>query len=164
MKKNYTVFLLVLILMLSLTTTAFGSIKTLWKVTSNTYVSSEHGDNFFADTYYGIAAVRGTDRSLNSSYRNVYYKWTKITYDVQGDIYSTTAYSANKNDSTKVVENITVKDKWNFGPQTKVYYNYAAIIADGNTGRSINSTEVIYGGGLLEEGVILQERVAVEEN
>lgn len=69
--------------------------------------------------------VRGTDRGYDKQFGyGVYYIWTKITYDVQGDKSYVIAYSGGKNDSTVVKRNITVKDKWNFGDTTKVYYDY----------------------------------------
>ena len=139
---------------------AYASVATLWRATNTTYVTSEHDDNFWADTYYGEASVRGADRGLNSDNRNVYYKWTKITYDVQGEIYSKTAYSNGKYDTNQVIERITVKDKQNIGPKTKAYYNYAAGIVDGSVGSFPGNEEVFYSGGLFVDGEAIEEGIS----
>ncbi|MET3617894.1 hypothetical protein ABID14_001529 [Peptoniphilus olsenii] len=78
---------------------AFASVNTLWRASDYTFVKSEHGDNFLADTYIGTASVRGRDRGVSSDGRNIYYTWTRITYDVQGDIQSATAESGGKYNS-----------------------------------------------------------------
>lgn len=80
-------------------------------------MTSEHGDNYFADTYYGTASVRGADR-VKINHMIYYYNWTRIVYNVQGDIYSTTAPSYGKDNPNQVIRTITVKDKWNFGSKT----------------------------------------------
>lgn len=113
-----------LLLLLIKSNVSFAGFEYLWKFSDGTYVSTEHG-GFFADTYYGTASVRGTDRTYNSQYGNrAYFLWTKITYDVQGDITSTTAYSGGPNNSSDVVKKITAKDKWNDEKKTIAYYDY----------------------------------------
>lgn len=111
--KKKILFSVMIITVFSILTTSsiFAGTTYLWKHSADTYVSSYHPDNFLADTYKGVASVKGTDRTLNSDSRNVYFKWVKISYDVQGDIYEKIAYSQGKNRSNVVKETITVKDK-----------------------------------------------------
>ena len=140
------------------TTQTYAATTTLWSASNTTYVTTEHG-GYFSDTYNGTASVRGADRSLNSSGRNVYFLWTRITYDVQGSQSSATAYSGGKNDGRQVIRTVQVKDLWNNGLKTKAYYNYSAGIVDGSLGRSAASLEeeqVFYGGGLFEDGVNIE--------
>lgn len=153
-----------------LPTLSYAAVTTLWSATNTTYVSSEHGDGYFADTYYGVASVRGADRTVNYDNRNIWYRWTEITYDVQGDRSSTRAYSGDKYNTNQVVKNITVKDKWNNGPKTRALYNFSSSIADGNTpmyltsytGLIDNDYEII-GGGELKDGEIIREGRVLEQ-
>ena len=148
--KKKILFTVMIITMFSILTTSsiFAGTTYLWKHSADTYVSSYHPDNFLADTYKGVASVKGTDRTLNSDSRNAYFKWVKISYDVQGTIYEKIAYSQGKNSSKVVKETITVKDKWNEGPKTRAYYSYGLGLVDGNVGKIINST-LIYKGQLF---------------
>ncbi|MFM1538402.1 hypothetical protein [Helcococcus bovis] len=144
----------------------------LWKATSTTYVKSEHPDGYFSDTYYGTASVRGADRVKRNN-MIYYYDWTQITYDVQGDIYKTRADSYGKNNPNQIIREITVKDKWNLGPKTKVYYNYSektlgSYYNSYNINRDINvnahsDSEQNIKGGLLMEGEIIIEDVEILE-
>lgn len=122
--KFFRIGLLTVMSVFTINTVSFAGFQYLWKVSDATYVSTYHPDNYFADTYDGTASVRGTDRGYSRKGNKGYYKWTRITYDVQGTKSSVTAYSGGKNNSSVVVKKITVKDKWNFGPKTKAYYNY----------------------------------------
>lgn len=118
--------LLMVVLTFSLVATVNASVTTLFKFSSGTFVTSEHADNYFADTYIGTAAVRGTDKIYNGSYHPpgiYYFTWTRVTYNVQGDFSSTTAYSSGPTDNVSRKSQITVKDKWNFGSKTEVYWN-----------------------------------------
>lgn len=117
-KKHFIALLFTLIIIFG--GVSYAKVTTLWRATSTTYVTSEHGDDYFADTYYGTASVRGADR-VKINHMVYYYEWTRIVYDVQGDIYSTTAHSYGKDNTNQVIRTITVKDKWNFGPKTRVY-------------------------------------------
>lgn len=148
MKRITQKLLLALMLTLSLTTTAYAAVTTLWSASSTTYVKSEHGDSYFSDTYNGTASVRGKDRGSKDG-RSIYYKWTKITYDVQGSLSAATATSGGKNDSKQIIRKVTAKDKWNTGPKTKALYNYAYGIDGGNTARSLENIETFYGGGVF---------------
>ena len=139
---------LFVVAMLITSTVAYGATEFLWKSTNTTYVKTTHGDNYFADTYNGEASVRGKDRDLING-RNVYFKWTKITYDVQGTQTSGTAYSNGKNDARQVRKSITAKDKWNNGSKTKAYYNYATGIVDGNL--SIDDTQIFNGTFIFDK-------------
>lgn len=125
LRKMLSISMLTMLMMLSVKTTVFAGLEYLWQVSDATYVSTEHADGYFAYTYYGTASVRGTDRGYdNKTGYGVYYVWTKITYNVQGNYSSATAYSGGKNDSSQVVEKITVEDEWNNGPKTIAYYDY----------------------------------------
>ncbi|MDK7722766.1 hypothetical protein QP555_07060 [Peptoniphilus lacrimalis] len=75
-------------------------------------------------------------------------------------IYPKTAYSNGKYDTNQVIERITVKDKWNNGPKTKAYYNFATGIVDGSVGSFPENEEVFYGGGLLVEGKVIEEGIS----
>ncbi len=96
---------------------------TLFEYTPNTRVWYYHGDGLLADQYDGYARVRGADWRKVGNIWN-YYTWTRITFDVQGDISSATAYSGGQSNTTAVQRTVTAKDKWNFGPKTKALYNY----------------------------------------
>lgn len=149
MKKKIT-FSIMIIFVLSILTTSsiFAGTTYLWKHSAYTYVSSYHPDNYWADTYTGVASVKGTDRTLNSDSRNAYFKWVKISYDVQGDIYQKTAFSQGKNSSKVVKVTLIAKDKWNDGPKTRAYYSYGLGLIDGNVGKNPDST-FIYNGQLF---------------
>lgn len=174
MKRFIKMGILGVVISLVLSTQSFAAVQTLWRATSTTYVTTEHGDGFFADKYYGTASVRGADRVIIQG-RNRYFIWTRITYDVQGTIYSVTAHSGSKNNTKQVVKHITVPDKWNFGPKTRAFYNYATGIVDGSTPgtrskrasiryENKNSEEdILYGGGVLNEGDVIVEDCRVLE-
>ena len=117
--------------------------KILWQGAPNCYIATEHGDSFFADTYYGTVSVRGADRGVNADGRVVWYKWTQITYDVQGEIYRQRAESHHKDNTYTVVKKITVKDKWNNGPKTRVFWNYGEeIVSEDNAHNITDNTEI----------------------
>ena len=42
----------------------YARVDTLFWHSDGTYVTSEHGDHYLADTYYGEVSVRGTDRNI----------------------------------------------------------------------------------------------------
>lgn len=102
-----------------------AKVSELARVGQNTFVTSDHADNFLADTYYGFVSVKGTEWFYNGSY-TAYPSFSRITYDVQGTKYQKQVNSTGKTDSTVRTGNITVKDKWNFGSKTKVYANIGA--------------------------------------
>lgn len=119
MEKKCTItFVLVLIFASILTVSAETLV--LARVGDETYVKSEHADDFFADTYDGTVSVKGTDWFYNGSY-TAYPTYSKITYDVQGTKYVKQVNSTGKTDSNTKTGTITVKDKWNFGPKTQMY-------------------------------------------
>lgn len=170
MKKISKQLFVVILATILLPTLSYATVTTLWRATNTTYVSSEHGDEYFADTYYGVASVRGADRTVNYDNRNIWYKWTEIIYDVQGDRSSARAYAGNKYNTNQVVEKITVKDKWNNGPKTRALYDYSSSIADGNTPMYLISDEnlidndyEIRGGGELKDGEIIREGKVLEQ-
>ncbi|MFM1564728.1 hypothetical protein [Helcococcus ovis] len=138
---------------------SFASVMTLWQATSTTYVKSEHPDHFFADTYYGTASVRGADR-VKENHVIYCYNWTKITYDVQGDKYSTTANSYGKDNTNQVVREITVKDKWNYGTKTGVYYDYSESTLGSyfsfRSALSDDKNEIIRSGQLIDNKSIIE--------
>lgn len=100
-----------------------ASWTTLWQASSSTYVKSYHGDNYWADEYIGRVGVWGIDRNIISGVDH-YYKSTQITYDVQGEISVLKVESLSSSDGIRRVKEFVVKDKWNFGTKTKVFYNY----------------------------------------
>lgn len=115
----------------------------LWQGAPNCYVATEHGDSYLADTYYGTASVRGADRGVNADGRVVWYKWTQIAYDVQGNVYKKRAESYHKDNTYTVVEKITVKDKWNNGPKTLAKWNYDdEIVSEYNAHNISDNTEI----------------------
>lgn len=127
MLKFRTVMLFVLIVVINV---SFAEVITLWSISDDTYVTSEHGDEYFADTYYGEVSIRGADRYIDEDDgKTRYVKWVKIIYNVQGDIYTKTVYSFGKHDQKTRKAYITVKDKWNFGPKTIVGYDFASGVA-----------------------------------
>lgn len=97
-----------------------------------------------------------------------YYNWTRIVYDVQGDIYSTTAPSYGKYHPNQVIRTITVKDKWNNGPKTRAYAEASKSTlgsyfnSDGdsmmlNESEKIDSIKLIDGQSIIEDVEILNE-------
>lgn len=109
---------------------------TVARLTPNTYVTSEHGDEFLADIYIGKAYVRGTDWFYSGG-MTCYPTWSKVTYNVQGSISTRQVNSLGKEDATVRSTSITVKDKWNFGSKTQVYGNFGSSKANNATPRSI---------------------------
>lgn len=87
---------------LSMSSVSFAKFQYLWKGGSGTWVSTEHGDSYWADTYYGEASIKGTDRGYSNRGELICYTWTKITYDVQGDLSYKIAYSPGQNSSRRV--------------------------------------------------------------
>lgn len=87
---------------------------TLFKHSDNTYVTSSHPDDYFADTYKGVASVIGTDRKSVGD-KTYSFAWTEITYDVQGSIFSERAHSEGHYDKKTKTKTLNVKDKWNNG-------------------------------------------------
>lgn len=140
--------MIIFVLSILTTSSIFAGTTYLWRHSADIYVSSYHPDSYFADTYTGVASVKGTDCTLNSDNRNAYFKWVKISYDVQGDIYQKTAFYQGKNSSKVVKVTLIVKDKWNLGPKTKAYYSYRLGLVDGNVGKKTDST-FIYNGQLF---------------
>lgn len=109
-------------LMLFSVTASAGTVD-LWRHSASTFVSSYHGDDFWADTYVGTASVKGADRIRGGD--GIYgFSWTEFTYDVQGDITNGRAYSWGINDTTPRSVSKEVPDKWNDGTKTRVYYDY----------------------------------------
>lgn len=98
--------------------------ETLWKATNYTYVKSYHPSEWYADKYYGEASVKGSDRTRTTN-AYYYYLWTRISYDVQGNIRRAYAYSQGPNSNFQAKTNIVAKDLWNLSPvKTKAYYAY----------------------------------------
>lgn len=139
MKKFFKFCLLTLMITLSMSSVSFAGLQYLWKVSSGTYVSTEHSDNYFALYYYGTASVRGTDRGYDSKtgYRT-YYTWTQITYLVPKlkayNSYPARVYSNGKNDYVARVKTVRAYDKWNNGEKTRAYYKYHSACVDTKPG------------------------------
>ncbi len=151
MRKISKVLLLAFIFSIAFTAITFAKVTTLWRISDETYITSEHGDEWWADTYYGVVSVRGTDRFWQDG-KNRYVVWARLTYDVQGKKSSITAYSKGKNNPEIVVKKITVKDKWNFGTKTKAMYSVRAAVADGNTYfKPKSSDDYNFGGTVVLE-------------
>lgn len=175
MKRFIKMGILGVVISLVLSTQSFAAVQTLWRATATTYVTSEHGDGYFAYKYYGTASVRGADRAIYRG-RNCYFIWTRITYDVQGDISSATAKSRSKNNTKQVVEHVTAYDKLNNGKKTRALYNFSTGIVDGSTPgtpskkaniryeNKNNEEDILYGGGVLNDGdVIVEDCIVLEE-
>lgn len=124
-KKQVLKAVVVSTFLIGATNTVSAKVSTLFKLTSNTYATSEHGDSYFADTYYGKVSVRGADRFYTGSY-TAYPTYSQITYDVQGDKTVKKVSSKSKSDTTARKGSVTVKDKWNIGSKTKVYGKYGS--------------------------------------
>ena len=149
LRKIFSITLAVLLLFTGYT--AFAKVTYLWRATSTTYVTSEHGDSYFADTYYGTASVRGADRVRRDG-RIYGYDWVSITYDVQGDEYKTRADSYGRDNPNQIIRNITVKDKWNNGPKTTVQYNYRNYVAAEHYSSPVDLSDTVIEGGEYFEG------------
>ncbi len=106
--------------------------KTTWihKLSSYTYVKSYHPDNFFADTYTGTLSIKGSERYGDR--RSEYPYSARITYDVQGSITRGFLYSEGERDTKVRTKVVTVKDKWNLGPKTKVFGEISLATAHSN--------------------------------
>lgn len=105
----------------------------LWQGAPNCFVATEHGDEWYADKYYGTASVRGADRGINEDGRVVWFLWTQISYNVQGDVTVARAEASNKYNEHTVVKKVTVDDKWNFGEESTVHWNYGdEVVSDEN--------------------------------
>lgn len=174
MKRFIKMGILGVVTSLVLSTQSFAAVQTLWRATNTTYVTSEHGDGYFAYKYYGTASVRGADRVIMGG-RNRYFKWTRITYDVQGKRSSATASSGTKDNTKQIINHVWAKDLWNDGPKTRAYYNYDTGIVDGsspgyptkkanNKPQDNKSDDSLTGGGILNEGdVIVEDCIVLEE-
>ena len=101
-----------------------------FKKGGDTYVSNDH-DGYWNDTYIGVASVRGTEMRPTVDNRLEWPKWTKITYNVQGEYHSATATAYSNDDDVVRTRSVTAKDKWNFGDKTKVLYNYETYVVHG---------------------------------
>ncbi|MCM3741607.1 hypothetical protein M3210_15240 [Oceanobacillus luteolus] len=121
--KLFRTIVLSLCLLALFVTSVSASTTTLWRHSSNTYVTSYHPDNYFSDYYKGTASVIGTDR-ISQGNHTYSFAWTRITYDVQGDVSSKTANSRSSTDNVRRSTILEVYDKWNNGSKTKAYYNY----------------------------------------
>ncbi|MCI6272525.1 MAG: hypothetical protein MR601_06210 [Erysipelotrichaceae bacterium] len=82
----------------------------MWKFTSNTWARSEHGDEPWADKYYGTVSINGNEPFWSEGKRK-FATMIKLTYDVQGTITVLEAYADGIN---TVVKDVVVEDKWNF--------------------------------------------------
>lgn len=139
-----------LLLLITVTTLCMGGIASA-KVTvldwwsSNTYVTSEHGDSYWADTYTGTVSIKGTDRKYNGS-RYLYPVFSRITYNVQGDITKKQVNSRGGDDNVRKIATVIVKDKWNFGAKTKALANISGAIYNG----SVNTIQSRPGEAPLE--------------
>lgn len=120
-KKRFAI-LFSLFMLITMIVPIDAAVTRLWTGTTNSWVSSEHGDNYFADKYIGRVSVRGSERFEGSKF----IQWTRVTYDVQGDLSSRTISSMNPSDSVTRQASIEVSDKWNLGAKTVVRYKYGA--------------------------------------
>ncbi|MFV0479886.1 MAG: hypothetical protein ACK5LZ_04885 [Anaerorhabdus sp.] len=118
MKKTIKSLLFLIIAMFFATNVYAGTTILFWH-SDGTYVKSTHGDSYFAYVYDGEAAVRGSDRIGGAGFR-----WTRITYDVQGTRYFATAWASNANDTVSRRAYVRAEDKWNNGQATRAWYSY----------------------------------------
>ena len=138
MNKVFKVMTIACAISLLSTSVSYAKVTRLWTGSDASYVESEHGDSFWADTYYGTVSVRGSDREIHNG-RNCYYREVRLTYNVQGKKYTISVRPISKNSSTQVVKHITVKDKWNNGPKTTAKYSVSYAVADGSTVSSVGN-------------------------
>lgn len=71
----------------------FAKTETLLYLTPNTYITNEHGDSYFSDTYTGFLSINGSEKidgTMNTPY------WVSITYNVQGDYTKRKLYAKGK--------------------------------------------------------------------
>lgn len=121
-KRKHTKIAIVSMLLFGSIISISAKVSEIARVSNDTYVISEHADNYLADKYYGTVSVKGKDRFYNGTY-TAYPTFSRITYDVQGTIYQKQVNSNSKTDATVRKGEITVQDKWNIGSKTKVYGN-----------------------------------------
>lgn len=102
---------------------------TWWGYTEYTYVSTYHSDFYLSDTYTGTVSVRGADwiGELPNFHWPMY---SRIKYDVQGNIFTTEVNSKNERDEVQRMDTITVKDIWNFGSATTCTYKIGISLRD----------------------------------
>lgn len=117
--------------------TVSAAVQYLIHYSDATYATNNHVD---IDTYIGVASIRGSDRKLSGSTWE-YPQLVKVTYDVQGHIFSTTVYSNGNTDGQIRQKSITVEDIWNAGPTTKAYGRSVWGISTGPNPYSIGFNE-----------------------
>lgn len=93
-----------------------------WSLSSRTYVENYH-EGRLSDTYVGTVSVYGADW-IDIGGKFGYPTYSRITYDVQGDVSSKQVNSTGPNDAKQRIAKITVKDKWNFGSKTTCKYSF----------------------------------------
>lgn len=116
MKKNLlTVSVMLLLFSIS---TVLGARLFTWA--PNTYVDSSHPT---IDRYDGVVSVKGTDWAASNGYFR-YPCWTRLTYNVQGQVTVLEVKSLGQSDANARVQKKSVYDQWNFGSETTAQYNY----------------------------------------
>ena len=151
MNKIFKVMTIACAISVLSTSVSYAKVTRLWTGSDASYVESEHGDSFWADTYYGTVSVRGSDRVINKG-RYCYFSEVRLTYNVQGKISSVSVRPISKNSNKQVVKHITVKDKWNTGPKTTAKYSVSYAVADGSTVNSIeNDVDTFISGNIVVE-------------
>lgn len=104
-EKKFTMLLSALILSVAIPSiTSYATNH--WQLSDRTYVHNEH-EGFWSDTYIGTVSVYGKDVLVEGQY--FYYpNFSRITYDVQGDISREQVDSYGENDSIQRTSQITV--------------------------------------------------------
>lgn len=128
MKKKRNVIGLSIMLICSFSMAAMAS--NIWRLSSKTYVENYH-EGGLSDTYVGTVSVYGADW-IDIGGKFGYPTYSRITYNVQGDVSSKQVNSTGPDDGKQRVSKITVKDKWNFGAKTTCNYSF------GKAGRNTN--------------------------
>ena len=118
-KKRNVVGLAVMLGCMSLMTVLASN---TWSLSSRTYVKNYH-EGGLSDTYVGTVSVYGADW-IDIGGRFGYPIYSRITYNVQGDVSSRQVNSTGSDDIKQRVSSITVKDKWNFGSKTTCNYSF----------------------------------------
>lgn len=127
MRNSKKMFLLIVLALFILNTVPLlAKVQRLLNLSANTWVENHHGDRYLDDTYIGKLSINGSESYYEGS--DKYFPiWVSITYDVQGDISKRVLHAKG---SETIKDSIVVKDKWNNGPKTRVFYNYDGVKVD----------------------------------
>ncbi len=135
MRRKIKVIVSILMFSTGVTATTAFAARSYWPIgtSGKTYVESYHSDSYLADEYKGTVSVYGLEEIIQDG-RWYYPTYSRLVYDVQGDITNLQVYSTGETDSKQRIDTVTVKDKWNAGDKTTCKYSF------GKSLRSIQPT------------------------